>query len=342
MVTLLLMIVIIAGGATLYIWNAMQPVQAKTQPVVFTVVKGTGTSAIADTLEQKGLIRNALVFKAYLKFKQQGSAFMAGKYEAQPGATFDQLIAKLSAGDVVKEEMIRFTIPEGFTIRQMADKLQKEGLADQKQFLQLANDPSAFDVALVRDIPKQAGLRYALEGYLFPETYELKKGSTTKDIIQAMLEQMQKRLETVPDMDAMLKQRGETLHQLLTVASLVEREVVVDEERPVVASVIYNRLKQDKKLEIDATVQYMLDKQKERLYYKDLAVESPYNTYLHQGLPPGPIASPSLKSVVAALQPDATDYLFYVTKKDGTQGHLFAKTYKEHLHNIQVSNRKTN
>ncbi|KAF6659683.1 endolytic transglycosylase MltG [Paenibacillus polymyxa] len=342
MLTLLLLLVCIAGGALLYIWNAMQPVQPKTQPVAFTVVRGTGTSAIADTLEQKGLIRNALVFKAYVKFKQQGNAFQAGKYEAQPGATFDQLIAKLSAGDVVKEEMIRFTIPEGFTIRQMADKLQKEGLADRQQFLQLANDPSAFDVALVRDIPKQMGLRYALEGYLFPETYELKKGSTTKDIIQTMLEQTQKRLDTISDLDAGLQQRGETLHQLLTVASLVEREVVVDDERPIVAGVIYNRLQQDKKLEIDATVQYMLDKQKERLYYKDLAVESPYNTYMHQGLPPGPIASPSLKSVVAALQPKSTDYLFYVTKKDGTHKHLFAKTYKEHLHNIQISNRKTN
>lgn len=262
MFTLLLLLIIIAGGVALYIWNAMQPVQPQTQPVAFTVVQGTGTSAIADTLEQKGLIRNALVFKAYVKFKQQGSAFQAGKYEAQPGATFDQLITKLSAGDVVKEEMIRFTIPEGFTIRQMADKLQKEGLADRQQFLQLANDPSAFDVALVRDIPKQAGLRYALEGYLFPETYELKKGSTAKDMIQVMLEQTQKRLETVSDLDAKLKQRGETLHQLLTVASLVEREVVVEDERSVVAGVIYNRLKQGKKLEIDATVQYMLDKQK--------------------------------------------------------------------------------
>ncbi|MEC0182899.1 endolytic transglycosylase MltG [Paenibacillus peoriae] len=341
MTTLLLLLVIIAGGAAFYIWSAIQPVQPKTQPVAFTVVKGTGTSAIADTLEQKGLIRNALVFKAYVKFKQQGNALQAGNYEAQPGITFDQLIAKLSVGDVVKEEMIRFTIPEGYTIRQMADKLQKEGLADRAQFLQLANEPSAFDVSLVRDIPKQAGLRYALEGYLFPETYELKKGSTTKDIVQAMLEQTQKRLDTLPDLDAKLKQRGETLHQLLSVASLVEREVVVDDERPLVAGVIYNRLKQDKKLEIDATVQYMLDKQKERLYFKDLAVDSPYNTYLHPGLPPGPIASPSLKSVVAALQPAATDYLFYVTKKDGTHEHLFAATYKEHLHNIQVSNRKT-
>lgn len=339
--TLLLLLVIIAGGAAFYIWNAMQPVQPKTQPVAFTVVKGTGTSAIADTLEQKGLIRNALVFKAYVKFKHQGNALQAGNYEAQPGATFDQLIAKLSAGDVVREEMIRFTIPEGFTIRQMADKLQKEGLADRKQFLELANDPSAFDVPLVRDIPKQAGLRYALEGYLFPETYELKKGSTTKDMIQAMLEQTQKRLNTIPGLDAKLKQRSETLHQLLTVASLVEREVVVDHERPVVAGVIYNRLKQDKKLEIDATIQYMLDKQKERLYYKDLAADNPFNTYLHQGLPPGPIASPSLKSVEAALQPATTDYLFYVTKKDGTHEHLFAATYKEHLHNIRLSNRNT-
>lgn len=147
-------------------------------------------------------------------------------------------------------------------------------------------------------------------------------------MIQVMLEQTQKRLETVSDLDAKLKQRGETLHQLLTVASLVEREVVVEDERSVVAGVIYNRLKQGKKLEIDATVQYMLDKQKERLYYKDLAVESPYNTYLHLGLPPGPIASPSLNSVIAALQPKATDYLFYVTKKTGHMNICLPKRIK--------------
>jgi len=129
-----------------------------------------------------------------------------------------------------------------------------------------------------------------------------------------------------------------TFHDLLTIASLVEREVVVDEERALVAGVIYNRLEDGMKLQIDATVQYSLDKPKQRLYEKDLLIDSPYNTYEVEGLPPGPIASPSLESIKAALYPEKSEYFFYVTKKDGSQTHLFAKTYKEHLRNIDKSN----
>ncbi|MNI43023.1 putative aminodeoxychorismate lyase [compost metagenome] len=172
---------------------------------------------------------------------------------------------------------------------------------------------------------------------MFPETYELVKESTPEQVVEAMLEQLEKKLDSAGGWQAKLKERGLSLHELLTVASLVEREVVVDSERPVVAGVIYNRLDKGQKLEIDATVQYLLDKQKERLYEKDLKVDSPYNTYRNEGLPPGPISSPGLASIQAALVPEASDYYFYVTKKDGSQGHLFAKTYKEHLANIKKS-----
>jgi UPF0755 protein len=134
-----------------------------------------------------------------------------------------------------------------------------------------------------------------------------------------------------------LEEKKMTLHELLTIASLVEREVVIDEERALVAGVIYNRIEDGMMLQIDATVQYSLDKPKERLYEKDLLIDSPYNTYKVEGLPPGPIASPSIASITAALYPEESDYLFYVTKKDGSQSHLFAKTYEEHLKNIEKS-----
>lgn len=155
--------------------------------------------------------------------------------------------------------------------------------------------------------------------------------------MQRMLEEFQTKINSIPDLEAKLQEKNLSLHELLTIASLVEKEVVVDEERALVAGVIYNRINQDMKLEIDATVQYLLDRPKERLFYKDLKVKSPYNTYLNKGLPPGPIASPSLRSIEAALNPEASEYLFYVTKKDGSSGHLFAKTYKEHQQNIAKS-----
>ncbi|CAI6078931.1 Endolytic murein transglycosylase [Paenibacillus sp. JJ-100] len=333
----LLVLLVLAVGAGGFIWSMMRPVEASSKPVVFEITSGSGTSKIADQLQQEGLIRNSLVFKGYLKWKKQGSNFMAGKYAMNPGVTYDEIIHKLSNGDVIPEEMVKFTIPEGYTVLQIADKLSAEGIVDKKEFLKLANDASSFDVDIIKTVPVDEELRYVLEGYLFPETYEMKKGSTTHEVMQRMLDEFQTRVNSIPDLQAKLEVQKLSLHELLTIASLVEREVVVDQERALVAGVIYNRLEQDMKLEIDATVQYLLDKPKARLLFKDLKVQSPYNTYLNKGLPPGPIASPSLASIEAALEPEASEYLFYVTKKDGTSEHLFAKTYKEHQRNIAKS-----
>ncbi|MDU4696739.1 MAG: endolytic transglycosylase MltG [Paenibacillus sp.] len=340
---LLLLVIIGVGAAGIYVYTGMSPVEAKEQPVKFTIEPGTGTAGIAELLENEGLIKNSFLFVSYLKWKSEGSRFQAGVYEMKPGVTYDEIIAKLNSGDVVKAEMIRFTIPEGFSVKQMADKLAEEGLADKEVFLQLAKDASGLDNELLTQIPADAQLTYRLEGYLFPETYELKKGSTERDIIARMLQETGARIAGIPDFEQKLQARGLTLSELMTVASLVEREVVVDAERPMVAGVIYNRLKDGMKLEIDATVQYVLDKPKERLLNSDLrSVDSPYNTYLYEGLPPGPIAAPSLKSIEAALAPKASEYLFYVTKKDGSGEHLFAKTYKEHLKNIETSKAMAN
>lgn len=340
---LLLLVIIGVGAAGVYVYTGMLPVEAKEQPVKFTIEPGTGTSGIAELLENQGLIKNSFLFVSYLKWKSEGSRFQAGVYEMKPGVTYDEIIAKLNGGDVVKAEMIRFTIPEGFTVKQMADKLAEEGLADKAVFLKLAKDAEGLDDELLSQIPADERLTYRLEGYLFPETYELKKGSNERDIIARMLQETRDRLAEIPDFTQKLQARGLTLGELMTVASLVEREVVVDAERPMVAGVIYNRLKDGMKLEIDATVQYVLDKPKERLLNSDLrSVDSPYNTYLYEGLPPGPIAAPSLKSIEAALAPKASEYLFYVTKKDGSGEHLFAKTYKEHLKNIETSKAMAN
>ncbi|MCM3785609.1 endolytic transglycosylase MltG [Neobacillus mesonae] len=338
MIVLIVLIVLILGGA-LYAWQSMKPVASSDEPVVFTIEPGTGTSGIADLLEQNGLIRNALLFKAYLKLNDEGANFQAGTYAFNPGLTYDEIIASLNNGDVQKEEMLRFTIPEGYTLKQIAEKLEAEGITDSKIFMELVQDKELFnDIPMVASITDNENYRYVLEGYLFPDTYEMKKDSTAEDIIRRMLTEMQDRLDNIPNLDSKLKERGLTLHKLLTAASLIEREVVVDEERPLVAGVIYNRLEQGMRLEMDATVQYLLDKQKERLLYKDLEVESPYNTYRNKGLPPGPIASPSISAIEAALAPKASNYLFYVTKKDGSSEHLFAETYEEHLKNIEKSN----
>lgn len=334
---LILVLVLAAGGGAWYIWKGMQPVEPAGSAVTVTIEKGMGSAQIADLLEQKGIIRNSLFFKGYLKWVQEGSSFKAGTYSLSPGDTYDILISRMNAGDVVKEDTVVFTIPEGYTAVQVAEKLAAAWNQKPEVFLQLIDSGKGLEAVSQLEIPDNPQLRHRLEGYLFPETYELAKDSTPQEVIEAMLEQLVKKLDTIPEWKAKLANRGLTLHELLTVASLVEREVVVDKERPLVAGIIYNRLDKEQKLEIDATVQYLLDKQKERLYEKDLKVDSPYNTYKQAGLPPGPISSPGLASIEAAMTPEISDYFFYVTKKDGSQGHLFAKTYKEHLANIQKS-----
>lgn len=327
-----------AGSVALYVWNGLRPT-ASGDPIRIEVKSGTSPFELAEQLEKDGIIRSAFIFKYYLKLKDEGNRFQAGNYDMTPGMELDAVIAKLNAGDTVKAETVKFTIPEGFTAVQIAAKLGTEGAASQDELMKLIDENRAWeDVDSVLQIPADSGELHHLEGYLFPETYELKKGATAEEIIRRMLAETDRKLNSLPELDEKLETLGLTLHQLLTIASLIEREVVVDEERPIVASVIYNRIKEGMPLQIDATIQYLLDKQKERLMEKDLEVESPYNTYLNKGLPPGPIASPSLKSIQAALNPDTTDYLYYVTKKDGSQTHLFAKTYKEHLRNIDESN----
>lgn len=336
---LLGLIIVAIGSGWLYVWNGLKPTAAG-EPKRIEIAKGSSAFQVSDLLEEQGIIKSSFIFKYYLKVKNEGSRFQAGVYEISPGTDKDAVIAMLNSGETVAAEMMKFTIPEGFTLLQIADKLAGEGLIDRTKFLELAESQTDWgDAEAVRSIPTEGKLHHRLEGYLFPETYELKKESTEEDILKRMMLELDNKLGQLPeDWQDVMEERKLTMHQLLTIASLVEREVVVDEERAIVAGVIANRIADGMRLQIDATVQYALDKPKERLMEKDLLVESPYNTYKIDGLPPGPIASPSIASIEAALYPEKSDFLFYVTKKDGTQSHLFARTYSEHLKNIEKSN----
>lgn len=333
-----------AAAVALYASEQLKPVEPAGGPVIVEIPEGTTSAQIADILEDEGIIRNGTVFSYYLKYKGLGNNFKAGTYEMSPGMALIDIISKLSAGETVKEEVLRFTIPEGYTASQIIDLLaqdigfSRETLTGIMQKKEIAGQEQADPPLWASTVPENPNYKYTLEGYLFPETYELPKDSTEEDAVLRMLRELDKKLKQLPEgWEEQLQTRDMTFHELLTVASLIEREVLVDEERKVVAGVIYNRLMKDMPLQLDATVQYLFDKQKERLFEKDLQIESPYNTYLHSGLPPGPIASPGLKSIEAALYPQESKYFFYVTKKDGSGEHLFAETYEQHLQNIKKS-----
>jgi len=337
--SLLFLMVIVAVSGLYYVWNQLSPTKAGA-PIELTITKGMSANGVSKLLEENGIIKNSFIFGYYLVLKDEGANFQAGKYELTPGMDKAEIIAKLNAGNVIAEDTVMFTIPEGYTIEQIADKLSEEGLGNHDTFLKLVNEDRAWpgaETALL--LPKELDVtKYRLEGYLFPDTFEFVKGISEEDIILRLLKEQDRKLATLPeDWVDQLDVLGVSMHEMLTIASLIEREVVVDAERPIVAGVIYNRLAKPMRLQIDATIQYALDEQKEVLSYEDTELDSPYNTYVIDGLPPGPIANPSLDSIKAALYPEAHKYFYYVTKKDGTNTHLFAETYNQHQQNIEKS-----
>jgi UPF0755 protein len=219
------------------------------------------------------------------------------------------------------------TVPEGFTLKQIAGVMARRLGTDSIRFVKLAHDT---------DFIKRLSTKYgfppppSLEGYLFPDSYKFSYFEDESSIIERMVKQL---MEVIEDNGIFyeLRRKGLELHTVLTLASIVEREAAVDSERPVIAAVFWNRLKRGIPLESCATVEYALPRHKTRLTYADLKIQSPYNTYIHPGLPPGPICSPGLKSIEAVVNPADVPYLYFVSRGDGT--HLFATSYKEHIKN---------
>ncbi|WP_232695521.1 endolytic transglycosylase MltG [Brevibacillus daliensis] len=321
----LLLILVVGGVGTYYVYQQLKPVTLAGE-IEVEIPSGSSLSSIANKLEEKGVIKNATVFSYYVRYEGTGATLKAGTYQFSGSPTVSSLIDTLSKGS--KAEVVRFTIPEGWNVTQIAQGLAEKGLIDREKFLKEVNEGDFSQFDFVSAIPKKEGRKYRLEGYLFPETYEVKKGADEHEIILTMLRQFEK--EWKPEWNEELKKRNMTPDDAVNLASIVEREVVNDKERPTVAGIFYNRIRDNWKLQSCATVQFVLGKQRDVITFKDLEVESPYNTYIHEGLPPGPIASPGRASLDAVAKPEQNDYFFFVTKKDGTQEHYFSKTFAEH------------
>jgi len=223
----------------------------------------------------------------------------------------------------------RVTIPEGYNTEQIIALLVQKGIGNKEEFEKVVTDDS-FPYTFLKDVPQGS---HRLEGYLFPNTYNISTKASPHAVIDLFLQQFAK--ELTPKVQKQLVTMKLSVSQWVTLGSLVEKEAEKKSDRPLIASVIMNRLKIGQPLQIDATIQFLLGTPKAKLYDKDLQIPSPYNTYLHSGLPPGPIANPGDASLQAALYPAQTDFLYYVAKKDGF--HVFAKTYAEHLKNIKLN-----
>lgn len=292
------------------------------EPVQVEIPGGADTARIAGELADAGVIGNAAMFRLRARIDGIDGKLRSGVYDLETGMEHDAVVERLLAGPPIAYTTV--TIPEGFTAEQIAARLERDVGIPAAEFTGLALGQAEVFQA---EHPYLADVHEgSLEGYLFPKTYRIVEGATAADVIEMMLDQFDMEFATIEVEQA----GGLTIHEVVTLASMIEREARVADERPLVSSVIHNRLNRGMKLEIDATIEYVIKKNRPRLLNSDLTIESPFNTYRYPGLPPGPIASPGLASLQAAVTPADTDYLYYVlTSTDGS--HTFTETYEEFL-----------
>jgi peptidoglycan lytic transglycosylase G len=294
---------------------AHEPCSTIDRQVLFAIAPGETLTPLALGLQTRGLIASPLKFKLLARIRGDANRLKAGEYQLSLSMSPLQILDILVSG---KAFLHRLIIPEGFNAQQIAAEVADQGLGKADEFLALVNDP-----ATARRLHIEA---QTLEGYLFPDTYYFPKGVAALTIIEKMVGRFQEQFQ--PDWQARARQLHLSVHQIVTLASIIEKETGDPAERPVISSVFYNRLKKKMRLESDPTVIYGLHDFDGNLKRSDLSMPTPYNTYIIKGLPPGPIASPGRESLKAALYPAQTNYLFFVSKKDHT--HYFSATIEEH------------
>jgi UPF0755 protein len=281
--------------------------------VKVTIPAGADVVAISRKLDAAGIIGNANGFQLSVRFAGTGDQLKSGTYELTTGMPDDAVIDALSIGP--QSEAVMVTIPEGYTVRQIAKRLETKVGMPADQFMDLALHHAADFKAAHPYL--RTNTSESLEGYLFPKTYALRRGAKPAEVIDLMLEQFGKEIDTI-DM-TYARSKNLNIHDVVTIASIVEKEALVARERPLVSSVVYNRLKARMRLGMESTVRYALDGRAGTLTYQDVRVDHPYNTYIHKGLPPGPICNPGIAALEAAARPVETKYLYFVTTgKDGS------------------------
>lgn len=320
---ILVIIILIFGSLFIFLWNSNQAIDPNNNEIVYLEVpKGSSSGQIGQLLVESNLIKNELAFKLKTRLENNSAQYKAGYYSLSQSMSMDEIMEMIKKGSALT---VRFTIPEGYDIKRTSERLVSEGLIDASEFLnQIEN--GTFEYYFLTDAPKG---KHRLEGYLYPDTYEVFPNATEEEIINKMLS----RFDEVFTMEykEQLSKSGLSINELITLASIIEREAIIPADRPIIASVFYNRLKIDMPLQSCATVQFILGDQKAKLSLDDIAIVSPYNTYTISGLPPGPICSPGIESIKAALYPTQTGYLYFLAKGDGST--VFSVTYEDFLVN---------
>lgn len=316
---LVVLFVVGVSGTVYLVYAAAADQDGPDGPVSVRIVEGDTLAVAADKLKRAGAIESTLAFELEARLRDEATRIKPGEYEFRPGVSNREILARITSGPA----SFTVTIPEGLTLEQTARRVAAQSDISAAEFERAARATN-YDYAFLQN----PGIENT-EGFLFPKQYEFEEGTSARQIVSRMLEQY---LIETRSLDFSQSGRRPELseYEILTVASLIERESAGFAERLKIAAVIYNRLQKGMHLQIDATVQYARGEPKERLTLEDLKIDSPYNTYENAGLPPGPICSPSLDSIRAALEPARTDYLYYVLGAGGER-HFFTSSYDEFL-----------
>jgi UPF0755 protein len=332
---LVFFLLIMVGGAAgaYYVWqSAAKPAdETSEKEVSVSIPLGSSLSSISQTLEESEIVKNATLFKYYVKYKGEGD-FQAGEYTLSPSMTPEEIIAALKEGKVIGVADGSISIPEGYQLMQIAEVIGSVTDHETTDVLKALNDETfvkkmmAAYPAVVTEAVLNENIRYPLEGYLYPATYEVT--SPAQSVEEIAEEMIAKTDEVVKSYTSQIKASGMTIHEFLTFASLVEEEATGKTDRKKIASVFYNRMKIDMPLQTDPTILYAKGAHQDRVLYEDLEVHSPYNTYQVKGLTPGPIGNSGRGSMEAVLEPEQTDYLYFLASPAGDV--YYSKTLDEH------------
>lgn len=319
-------LVLLCAGVGVYLLKTafdeytQTPLNPHGSEIVFTVHQGEGFRSIAKRMEREKIVEKPLWFGVFARLKKADTRIHAGEYEISSALSPGELLDKMISGKVRR---YRLTLPEGLRITEIAKKIEESGLVTEEKFLAATQN---VELARSLGIPVDS-----FEGYLFPDTYFFTREDTAESMIRTMVQHFNAVYDN--EKEARARELGLTTHEVVTLASIIEKETGAPQERAVVSSVFHNRLARKMKLETDPTVIYGIQNFDGNIRRIDLQTYTPYNTYMIPGLPPGPIASPGKDSIIACLWPDETDFIFFVSKNDGT--HYFSSKLSEHNRAVQ-------
>lgn len=311
---------IIFGVALYFVLKTifLPPEPLSEKKVIFEIKRGQREKEIANNLKREGLITSEILFRIYIFGKGFHKKLQAGSYLLSPSMSIPEIARKFVVGDVIR---VKITIPEGFNLRQIEEKLKENNLKVNNLFLLKAKDFKE-EFEFLKEVPDDA----TLEGFLFPDTYFFFLDQSEREIVKKMLENFDKKFNSQIKEEA--KRQGKSVFEILILASLIEKEVRNFEEKKLVSGILWKRLQHGMPLQVDATITYITGKRTTKISIEETKIDNPYNTYRYVGLPPGPICNPGLESILAALYPKESEYWYYLSTPEGET--IFSKTLLEH------------